>query len=126
MQIINQGCIKVPSNWRSTLVIILNAVGITTENNDVYIEGTYAIREFEEFHGDIEDELSSIVNSFGVFDVPVDVNIKYWGDYNGMYIVRNGVLVDLDENEVSVMESDDNDLIKELESRGYTITKENK
>ena len=43
-----------------------------------------------------------------------------------MYIVRNGVLVDLDENEVAVIESDDNDLIKELENRGYTITKANK
>lgn len=125
MELINRGTIKVPSNWRSTLVIILNAVGITTENDDVYIEGKYAIRELEE-DGDIEDELSAIVNSFGVFDVPVDVNVKYWGDYNGMYIVRNGVLVDLDENEVAVMESDDNDLIKELESRGYTITKVNK
>ena len=125
MDVINRGTIKVPSNWRSTLVIILNAVGITTENDDVYIEGKYAIRELEE-DGDIEDELSAIVNSFGVFDVPVDVNVKYWGDYNGMYIVRNGVLVDLDENEVAVMESDDNDLIKEFESRGYTITKVNK
>ena len=86
----------------------------------------YAIRELEELYGDIEDELSAIVNSFGVFDVPVDVNVKYWGDYNGMYIVRNGVLVDLDENEVAVIESDDNDLIKELENRGYTITKANK
>ena len=125
MELINQGIIKVPSDWRSTLVIVLNAIGITTENDDVYIEGAYAIREFEEFHGDIEDELSSIVNSFGVFDVPVDVDIKYWGDYNGMYIVRNGILVGLDENEVAVMESNDNDLIKELESRGYKVTKEN-
>ena len=126
MELINHGIIKVPSDWRSTLVIILNAVGITTENDDVYIEGEYAIRELEELYGDIEDELSAIVNSFGVFDVPVDVNVKYWGDYNGMYIVRNGVLVDLDENEVAIMDSSDNDLIKELESRGYTVTKENK
>lgn len=126
MELINSGTIKVPSDWRSTLVIILNAVGITTENDDVYIEGEYAIRELEELYGDIEDELSSIVNSFGAFYVPVDVNVKYWGDYNGMYIVRNGVLVDLDENKVAVMESDDNDLIKELENRGYTITKANK
>ena len=48
MELINQGIIKVPSDWRSTLVIILNAVGITTENDDVYIEGEYAIRELEE------------------------------------------------------------------------------
>ena len=77
MQIINQGYIRVPSDWRSTLVNILNAEGITTENDDVYIEGEYAIRELEEFHGDIEDELSSIVNLFSVFNVPIDVNIKY-------------------------------------------------
>lgn len=124
MELINQGTIKVPSNWRSVLVIILNAVGITTEDNDVYIEGQYAIRELEELYGDIEDELSSVVNSFSVFGVPVDVNIKYWGDYNGMYIVKNGVLVGLDENEVAVMESNDDDLIKELENRGYKVTKE--
>ena len=126
MELINSGTIKVPSDWRSILVIILNAVGITTENDDVYIEGEYAIMELEELYGDIEDELSSIVNSFGAFDVLIDVNVKYWGDYNGMYIVRNGVLVSLDENEVAVMESSDNDLIKELENRGYTVTKVNK
>ena len=126
MQIINQGTIKVPSNWKSTLVIILNAVGITTEDDDVYIEGEYAIRELDEFHGDIEDGLSSIVNSFGVFDVPVDVNVDYWGDYKGRYVVIDGELVNLDENEIFYMDAEDNDLIKELESRGYKVTKENK
>lgn len=125
MQIINQGTIKVPSDWRSTLVNILNAEGITTENDDVYIEGEYAIRELEEFYGDIEDELSSIVNLFSVFNVPIDVNIKYWGDYNGIYIVRDKNLVDLDEDEVAIVEAADDDLIKELERRGYTVTKEN-
>ena len=125
MQIINQGIIKVPSDWRSTLVNILNAEGITTENDDVYIEGEYAIRELEEFYGDIEDELSSIVNLFSVFNVPIDVNIKYWGDYNGIYIVRDKNLVDLDEDEVAIVEAADDDLIKELERRGYTVTKEN-
>lgn len=125
MQLINQGTIKVPSDWKSTLVNILNAVGITTENDDVYIEGEYAIRELEEFHGDIEDELSSIVNSFSDFDVPIDVYIKYWGDYNGIYIVRDKNLVDLDEDEVAIVEAADDDLIKELERRGYTVTKEN-
>lgn len=126
MELINQGIIKVPSDWRSTLVIILNAVGITTENDDVYIEGEYAIRELEELYGDIENELSSIVNSFSIFDVPIDVNIKYWGDYEGRYIVSDGDLVDLDKTEVAIMDSDDNDLIKELENRGYTVTKANK
>ena len=125
MQIINQGYIRVPSDWRSTLVNILNAEGITTENDDVYIEGEYAIRELEEFHGDIEDELSSIVNLFSVFNVPIDVNIKYWGDYNGIYIVRDKNLVNLDEDEVAIVEANDDDLIKELESRGYKVTKAN-
>lgn len=124
MELINQGIIKVPSDWGSTLVIILNAVGITTENDDVYIEGEYAIRELEELYGDIEDELSSIVNLFGVFDVPIDVNIKYWGDYNGIYVVRDKNLVDLDEDEVAIVEANDNDLIKKLENRGYKVTKE--
>ena len=125
MHIINQGYIRVPSDWRSTLVNILNAEGITTENDDVYIEGEYAIRELEEFHGDIEDELSSIVNLFSVFNVPIDVNIKYWGDYNGIYIVRDKNLVNLDEDEVAIVEANDDDLIKELESRGYKVTKAN-
>lgn len=123
MELINQGIIKVPSDWRSTLVIILNAVGITTENDDVYIEGEYAIRELEELYGDIEDELSAIVNSFGVFDVPVDVNVNYYGDYEGRYIVSDGDLIDLDKTEVAIMDSNDDDLIKELENRGYKVTK---
>ena len=125
MQMINQGCIKVPSDWRSTLVIILNAVGIETKDEDVWIENGKAINIIEDLDGNIEDQLIAIVNSFNVFDIPVDISIDYSGDYKGRYITRNGELVDLGEYEVAIMEAHDDDLIKELESRGYKVTKEN-
>ena len=54
------------------------------------------------------------------------MSVNYYGDYEGRYIVSDGDLVDLDKTEVAIMDSDDNDLIKELENRGYTITKVNK
>lgn len=125
MQIINQGYIKVPSDWRSTLVVVLNAVGIETKDEDVWIENGKAINIIEDLHGYIEDNLASIVASFSVFDIPVDVSIDYCGDYKGKYIVRDGELISLNEYEIAIIEAHDCDLIKELENRGYKVTKEN-
>lgn len=125
MQIINRGRITVPPNAKSLLVIILDVVGFEFVDDNILVDGIQATVEINE-DGDIEEKLRKVVNVFTALDIYINVSVNYYGDYEGRYIVSDGDLVDLDKTEVAIMDSSDNDLIKELESRGYTVTKENK
>ncbi|WP_270425421.1 hypothetical protein [Blautia intestinalis] len=127
MQIINQGGIEVPSEFETLLIVISDAAGFKEyDKTNIVVDRSKAILSLEEEYGDIEAKLSKIVDAFAALDIYIDVNVDYFGDYEGRYIVRDKKLVDLDEDEVVIMESNDDVLIKELESRGYTVTKENK
>ena len=125
MELINRGCIIVPSNAKSLLVIILDVVGFEFVDDNILVDGIQATVEINE-DGDIEEKLRKVVDAFTALDIYINVSVNYYGDYEGRYIVSDGDLVDLDKTEVAIMDSDDNDLIKELENRGYTMTKANK
>ncbi len=124
MELINRGCIIVPPNAKSLLVIILDVVGFEFVDDNILVDGMYTVEINED--GDIEEKLRKVVNVFTALDIYINVSVNYYGDYEGRYIVSDGDLVDLDKTEVAIMDSDDNDLIKELESRGYKVTKANK
>lgn len=124
MQIINQGIISVPPNAKSLLVIILDVVGFEFVDDNILVDGIQATVEINE-DGDIEEKLRKVVNVFTALDIYINVSVNYYGDYEGRYIVSDGDLVDLDKTEVAIMDSSDDDLIKELENRGYTVTKAN-
>lgn len=124
MQIINQGTITVPPNAKSLLVIILDVVGFEFVDDNILVDGIQATVEINE-DGDIEEKLRKVVNVFTALDIYINVSVNYYGDYEGRYIVSDGDLVDLDKTEVAIMDSSDDDLIKELENRGYTVTKAN-
>lgn len=125
MQIINWGYIKVSSEFESLFVTILDAAGFEDAEDNVSVYEASATVEINE-DGDIERKLNKVVDAFTALDISIDVNVNYYGDYEGRYIVSDGDLVDLDKTEVAIMDSSDNDLIKELENRGYTVTKANK
>lgn len=125
MQIINRGYIKVSSEFESLFVTILDAAGFEDAEDNVSVYEASATVEINE-DGDIERKLNKVVDAFTALDISIDVNVNYYGDYEGRYIVSDGDLVDLDKTEVAIMDSSDNDLIKELENRGYTVTKANK
>ena len=124
MELINRGYIIVPPNAKSLLVIILDIVGFEFVDDNILVDGMHTVEINED--GDIEEKLRKVVNVFTALDIYINVSVNYYGDYEGRYIVSDGDLVDLDKTEVAIMDSDDNDLIKELENRGYTITKVNK
>ena len=123
MQIINHGSITVPPNAKSLLVTILDAAGFKFVDDNILVDGIQATASINE-DGDIETKLKKVVYAFIALDISIDVNIDYYGDYEGRYIVSDGDLVDLDKTEVAIMDSSDELLIKTLESRGYTVTKE--
>lgn len=124
MQMVNQGIISVPPNAKSLLVIILDVVGFEFVDDNILVDGIQATVEINE-DGDIEEKLRKVVNVFTALDIYINVSVNYYGDYEGRYIVSDGDLVDLDKTEVAIMDSSDDDLIKELENRGYTVTKAN-
>lgn len=124
MHIINQGDIRVPSEFESLFITILDAAGFEDAEDNVSVYEASATASIDEY-GYIERKLNKVVDAFTALDISIDVSVNYYGDYNGRYIVRDGDLVDLDKTEVAIMDSSDNDLIKELENRGYTVTKEN-
>lgn len=113
------------SEFESLFVTILDAAGFEDAEDNVSVYEASATVEINE-DGDIERKLNKVVDAFTALDISIDVNVNYYGDYEGRYIVSDGDLVDLDKTEVAIMDSDDNDLIKELESRGYKVTKANK
>lgn len=124
MQIINHGSITVPPNAKSLLVTILDVVGFEFVDDNILVDGMYTVEINED--GDIEEKLRKVVDAFTALDIYINVSVNYYGDYEGRYIVSDGDLIDLDKTEVAIMDSSDNDLIKELENRGYTVTKVNK
>lgn len=124
MQIINLGYIKVSSEFESLFVTILDAAGFEDAEDNVSVYEASATVEINE-DGDIEEKLRKVVDAFTALDIYINVSVNYYGDYEGRYIVSDGDLIDLDKTEVAIMDSNDDDLIKELENRGYTVTKEN-
>ena len=124
MQIVNHGIISIPEKWGiGALKFCLRYVGIDEEKIDVSIENDKVVANIEEYYGDIEENLIDLVNMFVVADIPIDIDIEYYGDYNGAYKVENDELVHLDSDDLIIKDSNDDDLIKELECRGYKIIK---
>ena len=121
MQMINNGTIEVPAKYREMLVVALISSGIRTESEDVYINNKKAVKIIQEVYGDIEDKLSAIVSSFNIFSIPIEVYITYDGDYIGGYVVRDGKLISLDEDEYIICSADDETLVDELKRRGYNV-----
>ena len=51
--------------------------------------------------------------------------VEYWGDYEGKYYINDNYKVeDVDIAQTGLYEATDEELIKILTERGYTVTKE--
>lgn len=123
MQIINQGTISVPEEWEGGLRFVLRLVNIDESEYDIDIKDGEAVAYIEEYYGDIEDSLARLVDLFVEANILINMNIVFYGDYNGMYKVENDELVQLDEEDMTISEMDDKLLITEIERRGYSVLK---
>lgn len=123
MQIINQGTISVPEEWEGGLRFVLRLVNIDESEYDIDIKDGEAVAYIEEYYGDIEDSLARLVDLFVEANILINMNIVFYGDYNGMYKVENYELVQLDEEDMTISEMDDKLLITEIERRGYSVLK---
>lgn len=121
MQINNQGTIKVPEQYSEILGSIAEYLCIYNPCIDDNIDEYYSTLEIE-ISGDIENELNKIVDSCGTLGIPIKVDIKYFGDYNGEYFVEKGKLVCFNEYQMMLSSATPDDLVSELERKGYEVS----
>lgn len=87
--------------------------------SDVYFDkDAYTMRFDEYFGADLTNTLNTMLTycqEWGVYIV--NAEIAYYGDYEGCYVLRDGIFVDLNQDEVGVYVASDNDLRSELARR---------
>ncbi len=123
MQIINQGTISVPEEWEGGLRFVLRLVNIDESKYDIDIKDGEAVAYIEEYYGDIEESLERLVNLFVEANILINMDIVFYGDYNGIYKVEDNEFVQLDQEDMTINEMDDKLLIAEIERRGYSVLK---
>ena len=83
-----------------------------------------AIYDLDEITGDIEDDLVKVKDLLNMAGIEVIFKIKFSGDYNGKYIVNDdGEFETLSPEDAAIRDADTDDLVKELQKRGYSVTK---
>lgn len=124
MQITNQGIISVPEANKENLINALNSIGMETSEADIWIEDGKAETSIEDVYGDIEDELYKLANSFITLGISIELEVDYYGDNNGKYVVENNKFINLSSEELVIKNAETQGLIDELEKRGYAVIKE--
>lgn len=124
MQITNQGIISVPEANKENLINALNSIGMETSEADIWIEDGKAETSIEDVYGDIEDELYKLANSFITLGISIELEVDYYGDNNGKYVVENNKFINLSSEELVIKNAETQSLIDELEKRGYAVIKE--
>ena len=84
-----------------------------------------AVYDLCEVTGDIEDNLQEVKKLLNTVGIEVDFEITFSGDSDGKYIVNDdGDFEILSMEDTVIRDADTDDLIKELQKRGYSVTKE--
>lgn len=91
-----------------------------------FVDGRFDFGEFTGYEEvwDIDDDIEALFNALVNAGIDVCVIINYSGDENGALRNRGKQFLRLDVSESGVIDAADKDLIAELKSRGYRITKD--
>ncbi len=87
------------------------------------IRGDETSLAIEESYGDIEKDLTNLVDALVEDGITVEGSVNYYGDYEGRYDVCATGVTPFDRDAVAIRDADDATLIAELESRGFIVTK---
>lgn len=102
-------------------------VEANVNNEDVtyfYKHCGMAVYDLCEITGDIEDNLQEVKKLLNTVGIEVDFEITFSGDYNGKYIVNDdGEFEILSMEDAAIRDADTDDLVKELQKRGYSVIK---
>lgn len=123
----NTGYIQVEEKDVKALIVAINATeifGFDLDVTDFYKHCGMAVYDLE-VTGDIEDELQEVKKLLNTVGIEVDFEITFSGDYDGKYIVNDdGNFEVLSSEDAAIRDTNTDDLIKELQKRGYSVTKE--
>ena len=122
----NTGYIQVAEKDVKALIVAINATeifGFDLDVTDFYKHDGMAVYDLE-VTGDIEDELQEVKKLLNTVGIEVDFEITFSGDYDGKYIVNDdGNFEVLSLEDAAIRDTNTDDLIKELQKRGYSVTK---
>lgn len=123
----NTGYIQVEEKDVKALIVAINATEIfefELDVTDFYKHAGMAVYDLNEVPGDIEYALQEVKKLLNTVGIEVDFNITFSGDFNGKYIVNDdGDFEILNMEDAVIRDADADDLIKELQKRGYSVTK---
>lgn len=122
----NTEYIQVEEKDVKALIVAINATeifGFDLDVTDFYKHDGMAVYDLE-VTGDIEDELQEVKKLLNTVGIEVDFEITFSGDYDGKYIVNDdGNFEVLSSEDAAIRDTNTDDLIKELQKRGYSVTK---
>lgn len=122
----NTGYIQVEEKDVKALIVAINATeifGFDLYVTDFYKHDGMAVYDLE-VTGDIKDELQEVKKLLNTVGIEVDFEITFSGDYDGKYIVNDdGNFEVLSSEDAAIRDTNTDDLIKELQKRGYSVTK---
>lgn len=122
----NTGYIQVEEKDVKALIVAINATeifGFDLYVTDFYKHDGMAVYDLE-VTGDIEDELQEGKKLLNTIGIEVDFEITFSGDFDGKYIVNDdGNFEVLSSEDAAIRDTNTDDLIKELQKRGYSVTK---
>lgn len=123
----NTGYIQVKKEDVKALIVAINTAevfGFELNVTDFYEHAGMAIYDLNDILGDIEDGLREVKDFLNTVGIEVDFEITFTGDYSGKYIVNDdGDFEILNMEDAAIRNADTDDLIKELQKRGYSVTK---
>lgn len=123
----NTGYIQVKEEDIKALIVAINATeifGFDLDVTDCYKHCGMAVYDLCEITGDIEDNLQEVKKLLNTVGIEVDFEITFSGDSNGKYIVNDdGDFEILSPEDAAIKDADTDDLVKELQKRGYSVIK---
>ena len=125
----NTGYIQVEEKDVKALIVAINATeifgfGSELDVTDFYKHAGMAVYDLNEVAGDIEVGLQEVKKLLNTVGIEVDFEITFSGDSNGKYIVNDdGEFEVLSPEDAVIKDAYTDDLIKELQKRGYSVTK---
>lgn len=123
----NTGYIQVEEKDVKALIVAINATeifGFDLNVTDFYKHCGMAVYDLCEVTGDIEDNLQEVKKLLNTVGIEVNFEITFSGDSDGKYIVNDdGYFEILSMEDAAIRDTNTDDLIKELQKRGYSVTK---
>ena len=122
MEIINNGTIC--SNKDFKIGEMTGVIKAIFPEESVFINGTKEIVFDEHYENYLECGLRKMIQILSRRGHVFSGEIAYYGDYDGYYIVKNNNVTAYDTDDAWKHFASDDVIIEVLESRGYTVVKE--